>query len=146
MIPLPVVSFYGKEVKTVDKSIQEQARDIEARFRIQSRSLVDSLNDITINSDPQNAAHIAVLSTSKHACKHLMKTIDQFVSELDPSYDLVLQLVSFGKSLTIAVTEIWSLWPNLIRFDGFVDGAPVSLVQHVSQLSFLLLPQEKDAD
>jgi hypothetical protein len=50
-----------------------------------------------------------------------------------------LRLISFGQSITFHVANIGWHNPSLVLFYGQHEGQPVKLVQHVSQISFLLM-------
>lgn len=73
----------------------------------------------------------------------LMEEIGTFESNLDDEHEIALKLASFGESVTIAVTNIGYYNPSLIVFDGIVNGNPATLIQHVNQLSFLMIAVKK---
>ncbi|PPQ49077.1 hypothetical protein C5G87_06785 [Paenibacillus peoriae] len=68
----------------------------------------------------------------------LKKTIAEFESDLNDEQEVALQLASFGQSVVMQVTDIGYSNPSLIHFYGYVNGARAELIQHLSQLSFLL--------
>lgn len=54
------------------------------------------------------------------------------------------RLISFGQALTFHMMAIGYTAPSLVTFYGLTDsGDRVQLVQHVSQLSFLLMAVKK---
>lgn len=72
--------------------------------------------------------------------KHLMRRVDEFQRTLDTSHELGLRLANFGVAETLHIRAISFRNPNLIEFSGALpDGSHASLVQHISQLSFLLV-------
>lgn len=73
----------------------------------------------------------------------LIKEIKLFESRLDDEHEVALKLASFGESITIAVTSISYYNPSLIVFDGIVNGNQATLIQHVNQLSFLMIAVPK---
>ncbi len=74
----------------------------------------------------------------------LAQRIRAFEAALDPSQDVGVQLVSFGQSITFHVTNVGFHNPSLIVFRGVLEnGNPVELIQHVSQLSFLLVAMKR---
>lgn len=73
----------------------------------------------------------------------LIEEIKLFESCLDDEHEVALKLASFGESVTIAVTSIGYYNPSLIVFDGIVDGNKATLIQHVNQLSFLMVAVPK---
>ncbi len=73
----------------------------------------------------------------------LVEEIKNFESRLDDNHEIGLKLASFGENITISVTNIGYHNPSLIVFDGMVKGSPATLVQHISQLSFLMVAVKK---
>ncbi|MFC7371551.1 DUF6173 family protein [Fictibacillus iocasae] len=72
--------------------------------------------------------------------KALMNMINEFDSQLDHDHEVGMKLVSFGKTIQFHVSQIGYVNPSLITFAGFTpEENPVKLIQHVSQLSFLLM-------
>lgn len=54
--------------------------------------------------------------------------------------DVAMSVVQFGQSTTILVDSIGYIGYNIIRFGGLdSSGKPMKLLQHVSQLNFLLM-------
>jgi hypothetical protein len=87
-------------------------------------------------------AESAEASTARRAVLHLEAEIREFEAELDDeSQGVGVQLVAFGQTTVVHVTLIDHIQPNLIVFIGKLDetGAPVKLIQHMSQLSFMLV-------
>ena len=72
--------------------------------------------------------------------KRLTKWIGDFDAALDQAYEVGVRLVSFGQSTVFSLHGM-SYWnPSLIRFSGVTeDGSPVELIQHVTQISVLLM-------
>lgn len=68
----------------------------------------------------------------------LKKSIAEFENGLNDEQEVALQLASFGQSVVMQVTDIGYSNPSLIHFYGYVNGARAELIQHLSQLSFLL--------
>ena len=65
--------------------------------------------------------------------------IKAFDESLDQHHEVGVQLVSFGQSKTFHVTNVAYFNPSLIIFDGITEEkSKVTLIQHVSQLSFLI--------
>jgi hypothetical protein len=73
--------------------------------------------------------------------KRLQKMIEDFDRSLDKDYDVGVQLVSFGQALIFRLDNIGYWNPSLISFSGSTtdSNAPVKLIQHVSQISVLLM-------
>jgi hypothetical protein len=70
--------------------------------------------------------------------------IKEFEAELDQDHEIGARIVQFGSSLQIHVQNVGYTPPSLITFSGKTsEGDPVQLIQHVSQLSFLLVSLKK---
>ncbi len=75
---------------------------------------------------------------------HLLSKINQFDAELNAEQEVGLKLVSFGQTITFHVSAIGFYNPSLVVFAGLTDdGNRVELVQHVSQISFVLIALPK---
>ena len=74
--------------------------------------------------------------------------IDEFDKSLNQEQDIGIKLVSFGQTIQFTVRNIGYNNPKLICFCGEMpDGSPVQLIQHVNQLSILLIAvQRKDPE
>ena len=70
----------------------------------------------------------------------LIEWINDFDSSLDTEHEVGVRLVSFGQEFTFHLRDIAYSNPSLISFSGETDdGAPVQLLQHVAQISILLM-------
>lgn len=70
----------------------------------------------------------------------LMEEIKAFQEELSDDLDVMVKLVSFGESMILSIDTISYQNPDILFFYGTNnDGNPIELIQHMSQLSFLLL-------
>lgn len=79
--------------------------------------------------------------------KSLGEYVRSFEAELDDDHEVGARLVSFGNAVQIHVHSIGFTAPFLITFSGVTEkGDAVRLIQHVSQLSFLLVSLKKIAD
>ncbi|USG67482.1 DUF6173 family protein [Brevibacillus ruminantium] len=73
-------------------------------------------------------------------CQMLVDMINEFDTNLDEEHQVAMRLVSFGQTITFHVTHLGYCNPSLIRFYGTLEnGSLVELIQHVSQISFLLM-------
>ena len=74
----------------------------------------------------------------------LSKYIKAFEQSLDSEHEVGIKLASFGQSITMQVTEVSYEKSVLMVFKGYVNGNMSTLIQHVSQLNFLLtaIPKE----
>lgn len=76
--------------------------------------------------------------------KRIVHEVRSFESSLDPAHEVGMRLVSFGQALTFHVAHIGFIEPSLIVFEGLTEAQqPVKLVQHVNQISFLLMKMQR---
>lgn len=73
----------------------------------------------------------------------IMECIKEFENGLDTDHEVAIKLASFGQSITLSVTDVGYSNPDILVFHGYVEGHFATLVQHVSQLNFLLLSVQK---
>lgn len=73
----------------------------------------------------------------------IMERIKEFEDELDDDHEVAVKLASFGQTVIMSVTDIGYSNPSTLVFYGYVDGQYAMLVQHMSQLNFLLLAVPK---
>ena len=73
----------------------------------------------------------------------LCKQIQNFQNALDDNHEVGLQLASFGQSITLSVVKLGYSNPCLIHFYGYIDNNKAHLIQHVTQLNFLLVAVPK---
>jgi hypothetical protein len=80
--------------------------------------------------------------------RRIVEMIHGFEQHLDEEHEVGVRLVSFGQTMQFHIEDIGYYNPSLIIFYGtFENGARVELVQHVSQISFLLmaLPKQNES-
>ena len=73
----------------------------------------------------------------------IMDRIKEFEDQLDNEHEVGLRLASFGQSIMLSVTGIGYSNPSTLVFYGYVGDQPATLIQHVSQLNFLLMAVKK---
>jgi hypothetical protein len=72
--------------------------------------------------------------------KKIVKHIQDFDDSLDDAFEVGIRLVSFGQTVVFHVEELGYWNPSLIIFYGKTnEDEPVELIQHVSQISILLI-------
>lgn len=78
--------------------------------------------------------------------RRLIEWINDFHKSLDEEHEVGVRLVNFGQSVTFHLEDI-SYWnPSLISFVGHTEnGEPVELIQHVTQISVLLLKMKRQS-
>lgn len=72
--------------------------------------------------------------------------IENFEESLDTEYEVGLMLTNFGQSVLMQVAEISYEKSVMLVFKGQVNGRPATLIQHISQLNFLLTSVDKKSD
>lgn len=102
-------------------------------------SISDALQEFVEHGDFHNASY---------QYKLIMKQIEKFQEQLNPDEEVVLLLASFGQTIRLYVTDISYANPSLIFFYGYIEGKGVEaqLIQHVSQLNFLITSDKKIDD
>lgn len=94
-------------------------------------------HNIPIPSNPVVSRLDAELASAFY--KRLSDYVISFEKELKPDEEVGLRLVSFGETVSIHVEDIGYSNPSLICFYGTNEhGKNMQLIQHVSQISFLL--------
>ena len=92
-----------------------------------------------------NAAMVQEGSTAKQVAINLYEEIIKYQASLPDTEDVIMMLVQFGQTYTIRVTNIGYSGYTLVCFHGEnIDGKPLELIQHISQLNFLLQVQPKE--
>lgn len=72
--------------------------------------------------------------------RRLISWINDFHRGLDEDHEVGARLVSFGQTVTFHIDDIGYWNPSLISFQGKNEnGESVELIQHVSQISILLV-------
>jgi len=76
--------------------------------------------------------------------RQLLDYVYDFDSALDQEHEVAMKLVNFGQAITVRVNAIGYSNPSLISFFGTLeDESPVHLVQHVSQINFLMVAAKR---
>lgn len=108
-------------------------------------SLTDALSNCQnfLNPMPLPDLDVRDYQLADYQYELLCKHIKAFQDTLDDEHEVGLQLASFGQSIVLNVVEIGYSNPCLIHFYGYYNGNKCHLIQHVNQLSFLLLAVPK---
>lgn len=76
--------------------------------------------------------------------KRIISMINDFEDELDEEHEVGARLVNFGQTIQFHIEDIGYYNPSLIAFYGTLEnGTSVQLIQHVNQISFLLVALPK---
>ena len=73
----------------------------------------------------------------------IKKYIEEFEGSLDTEHEVGVMLTNFGQSVLMQVTEIGYEKSVMLVFKGYVNGKPSTLIQHISQLNFLLTSMDR---
>lgn len=89
----------------------------------------------------------STLNPAKWMHERIVKSIVQFESRLSETEEIGARLVNFGSRDIIMIDDVGYWGPDLVIFYGKnVDGHPVELLQHVTQISVLLVAIKKQGD
>lgn len=75
--------------------------------------------------------------------QRIMESIYDFEQYLDKDKEVALYLTNFGESILMHITDIGYSNPSLIHYFGYVNGNYAELIQHVSQINFLITSTPK---
>jgi hypothetical protein len=85
-----------------------------------------------------------VPNMAEFAIKAIHEEIADFESSLDDDHEIGMPIVGGPSGLCIHVREIYRYGTDKLVFAGLdSNGSPVRLVQHLSQLNFLMLSAPK---
>ena len=105
------------------------------------------MEELTMNYSDVLASHIGDIRDYNMAdwkYEKLKEEIEEFQSGLSDDVDVCVQLASFGTSILMQVTDIGYQNPDILYFWGYVNGNEAQLIQHMSQLNFLLMAVKKE--
>ena len=94
-----------------------------------------------LNAQP---VHPSAYSYSDTQFEIIKKHIKRFEASLDSEHEVGILLTNFGQSVLMQVTNITYEKSVLMIFRGFVNGNEATLIQHISQLNFLLTKVPKE--
>lgn len=92
------------------------------------------------------AAEIAISNSAEIISQKLFDAIRAYQVSLPDKDDVAIQAVNFGVNTTILVESIGYIGSNLVVFGGKdSSGKPLELIQHINQLSFLIMVAPKSS-
>ncbi|WBU63309.1 DUF6173 family protein [Paracoccus aerodenitrificans] len=119
-----------------DAKASDQARPSEKKAQDKPPAPVPALPTEAVC----DAADQAVIQAAEQVYDHLITRVKDFQATLPENYELGIQLANFGGEKALHVRGMGYRNPSIIEFYGLLDGqAQVAVVQHVSQLNFLLI-------
>lgn len=99
----------------------------------------------TKNQKMISTATIQENSIAQIVAENLYQEILNYQANLSNTEDVPVSLVQFNETITILVDSIGYIGYNLVRFGGKNNsGRPLELIQHISQLNFLLTTVPKN--
>lgn len=76
--------------------------------------------------------------------EQLVDEIENFEMSLDNEHEVGVKLIAYGNAYQFYLNNIGYHNPYLIYFYGELsDGSPIQLIQHVSQINFILIKLQK---
>lgn len=102
--------------------------------------LAEALKPHPINVEAISARNY---NMADYSYELIMEQIKDFEDELDEDHEVAVKLTSFGQSVTMSVENIGYANPSTLFFHGFVGDQKATLIQHMSQLNFLLVAVKK---
>lgn len=86
----------------------------------------------------------STINPAKWAYERIVKSIIAFEKRLDSEHEIGARLVSFGTTEVFHIEDMGYWEPHMIKFFGHnAERMPVELIQHVTQLSVLLVAMKK---
>ncbi len=114
------------------------------RDEILKQAIGDNINNEITIEEPIERQTLEDYLTADYKFEVLRTEIEEFQDKLSDEYDVVLAMASFGHDMVLQVTEIGYHNPDMLFFYGNVDGNAVQLIQHMSQLNFMLMAMKKE--
>ena len=106
----------------------------------------DFLSNAKVNVpiSPSTRVALATENAAKWMHERVVRSINDFEQDLNRDHEVGARLVSFGADVTFHVEDVGFWSPDMIIFRG-VDGngKKVQLLQHITQLSVLLVAVDK---
>lgn len=111
---------------------------------LKSANLVDKLsNSLKINAPELPRLDLRNYNYADFKYEKIKEEIEKFQNQLTDEYDVMVQMATFGKEIIMSVDDIGFQNPDLLFFYGTINGQKAQLIQHQSQLNFLLLACQK---
>ena len=101
--------------------------------------IINNMNDDIFNLQKLNRDY----SMADWKYEKLKEQIEDFQENLPDSVDVCVQLASFGTNILMFVEGIGYQNPDMLYFYGTINGNEAQLIQHISQLNFLLMSVPK---
>lgn len=107
------------------------------------------MNGFDLSTSLENAARALQYANRDYThadwkYEKLREQIEEFQSDLTDDVDVCIALASFGTSMIMQVTDIGYQNPDILYFYGYINGNQTQLIQHVSQMNFVLMAVKKE--
>ena len=87
------------------------------------------------------------LNPAKWTHERIVRSIIDFEKKLDETLEIGLRLVSFSNAEVIHINDVGYWGPDLVIFYGRNSlNHPVELIQHITQVSVLLVAMPKEGE
>jgi hypothetical protein len=110
-------------------------------------SNIDEMRDLLVaraTIDPARLVSDSTVNPAKWMHERIVRKINTFEERLDADHEVGGRLVSFGPDAVFHIENVGFWGPDMITFEGFDrDGRKVELLQHITQLSVLLVAVNK---
>ena len=91
--------------------------------------------------------HLSQTNPARWTYQKLVDCINNLEKNFDDEHEIGARLVSFGSSVTFHLQDMNYYEPNIINFYGKNEkGEELQLIQHVSQLSVMLITLKKQSE
>jgi hypothetical protein len=111
-----------------------------ALYHIGDRGMPDAFDVQPLHVPPLMSQSQSELNPAEWMHERLVKSIATFEEELDKTKEIGARLVNFGPSEAVSIENVSYWGPDLIIFQGTnIDGHPVELLQHYTQVNVLLV-------
>jgi hypothetical protein len=90
---------------------------------------------------------ITAPNPAEWAVDAIYEEIADFEASLDDDHEMGMSIVGGPAGVCLHVRKIYRYGPDKLVFDGInSDGSPLRLMQHLSQLNFLMISAKKIGD
>ena len=141
---LPNTQILASEMDTSNRLMTETMKQVWDFEKTQNNTLLKS---IAPNETIEPIHHLELPVNQNLASefyKRLVNKINHFNDNLDAEFEVGVRLINFGQTITFHLQDMDYLDPSLISFlgdtnPGSEENERVELIQHVSQISILLM-------
>ena len=113
-----------------------------AKSKKEGNGMIDfSLPDKFIDANVVNNLKQAMMNHDNVEWKfeRIVEQIKAFQENLDDATETAIRFASFGQDIILDVDSLSYQNPDIIYFHGKVNGHSAQLIQHMSQLNFMLI-------